>query len=292
MNKEKLSIYDYMPDVILEEESTKTESISKEQLAKFFKERVYQSTEYALLESLYRLPYLTKKNMERFADYRLKDKRYAGYDNTIRQLEKDGCLRRFVYDDVRLYRLHDEARAYFAEKLDAKDIHKIEIPSEHNAAAVLESASLAQWHLSVMLGGGTKKAYFGEEIILRKSKLLIPSYLEVEKEAIKYRLLSFAVPKVSLHMETFLGYIIKVKEALYKWELSFKRELFLLVLVCSDTDDMLQLATIIEGLNATHNLQVYFVADPNTAFSKGIDLLYVTEKQGNDLVLKTIRIKQ
>ena len=85
MSKEKLSIYDYIPDVLLEEEYTKMGSISKEQLTKFFKDRVYQSTEYALLESLYRLPYLTKKNMERFADYRLQDKKYAGYDNSRRQ---------------------------------------------------------------------------------------------------------------------------------------------------------------------------------------------------------------
>ena len=292
MSKEKLSIYDYIPDVLLEEEYTKMGSISKEQLTKFFKDRVYQSTEYALLESLYRLPYLTKKNMERFADFRLKDKKYAGYDNTIKQLEKDGCLRRFVYDDVRLYRLHDGARAYFAEKLDAQGIHKIEIPSEHEAAAVLESASLAQWHLSVMIGGGTKKAYFGENVILRKAKLHIPSYLEIEKGSMRYRLLSFAVPKVGLHMDAFIEHIIKVKEALYKWELSLKREIFLVVLVCSNTYDMHQLASIIEGLSSTRNLQVYFVADPNTAFSKGIDLLYIAEKDGNDLVLKTISVKQ
>ena len=292
MNSDKLSIYDYLPDVLLEEEYAKTESISEEQLAKFFKERIYQSTEYALLESLYRLPYLTKKNMERFDDYRLKDKKYAGYDNTIRQLEKDGCLRRFVYDDVRLYRLHDGARAYLKEKLDAKEIHKIDIPSEHDAAAVLESASLAQWHLSVMLGGGTKKSYFGEEVILRKSRLKVPSYLEIEKGSIKYRVLSFAVPKVGVHMETFLEQIINVKESLCKKELSFKREIFLVVLVCSSTYDMLQLASIIEGLSSMKKLPVYFVADPNTAFSKGIDLLYVAEKDGNDQVLNTISVRQ
>jgi len=64
------------------------------------------------------------------------------------------------------------------------------------------------------------------------------------------------------------------------------------VLVCSNTYDMHQLASIIEGLSSTRNLQVYFVADSNTAFSKGIDLLYIAEKEGNDLVLKTISVKQ
>ena len=157
---------------------------------------------------------------------------------------------------------------------------------------MLESASLAQWHLSVMIGGGTKKAYFGENVILRKTKLHIPSYLEIEKGSIRYRLLSFAVPKVGLHMDAFIEHIIRVKEALYKWELSLKREIFLVVLVCSNTYDMHQLASIIEGLSSTRNLQVYFVADPNTAFSKGIDLLYIAEKEGNDLVLKTISVKQ
>lgn len=292
MNKDKLSIYDYNPNALLEEEYSAIKSISKEQMAKFFKDQRYQRTEYALLESLYRLPYLTKKNMERFADFRLKDKKYAGYDNTIKELEKDGCLRRFSYDGMRLYRLQDGAREYFDEKLDPKGLHQLEIPSEHDAASVLESASLAQWHLSVMLGGGTQKAYFGESFSIRKTKIHVPSYLELENGSYKYRVLSFSVPKVNLHMEGFMDSIIKVKELLHKREFSLKREIFLIVLVCSSTFDMLQLSGILEGLKETRNLQVYFVADTNTVFTKGLDLLYTVEQEEGKPVLKTIHVKQ
>lgn len=292
MNKQRVSPFEYIPGISLEEEHAKNVSITEEQLEKYFKEKVYQRTEYALLESLYRLPYLTKKNMERFVDYRLKDRKYTGYDNVLKQLEQDGCLRRFVYDDVRFYRLQDGAREYFEKKLDPNGLHKIHIPSEHDTPAVLERAALAQWHLSVMLGGNVRKAYFGEEVSIRKKKIQIPSYQEVEKGSVRYRILSFSVPKVGMKMESFMDNIIKVKEALYKWELSLKREIFLIVLVCSNTQEMLLLANIFENLPVTAKLQVYFVAEQNTAFSKGIDLLYTATKEGEKLVLKTISVKQ
>lgn len=292
MNEKRVSPYEYIPGYTMEEEYVKIGSISKEQLEKYFKEKVYQRTEYALLESLYRLPYLTKKNMERFVDYRLKDRKYAGYDNVLKQLEKDGCLRRFVYDGIRFYRLHEGARAYFEERLDSKGLHKIHIPSEYDTPAVLECSALAQWHLSVILGGNIRKSYFGEEISIRKKKLQVPSYLEVEKGKLRYRVLSFSVPKAGFRMETFMNNITQVKEALYKWELSLRREIFLIVLVCSNTQEMLQLANILENLPTTSKLQVYFVAEQNTAFSKGLDLLYVATKEGENLILKTISMKQ
>ena len=291
METQRISPFEYIRGAMLMEETNSGISISKDQLELKFKDRTYQKTEHALLESLYRLPYLTKKSMERFADYRLKDKKYAGYDNIIKQLEKDGCLRRFNYQDSRFYRLSDGAMAYFTEKLASKGQHKMHIPSEHDVAAVLECASLAQWHLSVLLGGNIKKSCFATEVNIRKTKLQVPSYLEIEKGSMRYRVLSFSVPKVGLQMETFLDSIIKVKEALYKWELSFKREIFLVVLVCSSTHEMLQLAHILESLKATSKLQVYFVAEPNTAFSKGLDLLYLAEKEDEKLVLKTISVK-
>ena len=291
METQRISPFEYVPGAVLAEESSSGSGITKEQLEKYFKDRLYQKTEYALLESLYRLPYLTKKNMERFADYRLQDKKYAGYDNIIKQLEKDGCLRRFVYQDNRFYRLSDEATAYFVEKLDPKGNHKMQIPSEHDVSHVLECAALAQWHLSVLLGGDVKTSCFEEEVTIRKTKLQVPSYLVIEKGSMRYRVLSFSVPKVGLQMENFLDSIIKVKEALYKWELSLKREIFLVVLVCSSTHEMLQLSHILESLKATSKLQVYFVAEPNTAFSKGLDLLYIAEKEDENLVLKTISVK-
>lgn len=292
MNMQRLSLFEYIPGKCIIEEHGLIRSISKEQLGKNFREKVYQRTEYVLLEALYRLPYLTKKNMERFADHRLKDKRYAGYENTIKQLEKDGCLRRFVYDDTRLYRLHEGAREYFREKLDSASLHKIDIPSAEDTPSILESASLAQWHLSVMVGGGIKKAYFHETINIRKTKIKIPSYLEVEQGTIRYKVLSFSVPKAPTNMEPFINSIIKVKEALYKWELSLKREIFLIVLVCSNTQVMVNMSDILENLNTTKKQQIYFVADQNTAFSKGLDLLYLTSREDEKLVLKTISVKK
>ena len=289
---ENLSPFDYIPGIVLTEEYCHIKSISKEQLEKYFKERIYQRTEYVLLESLYRLPYLTRKNMERFADYRLKDKKYAGYENIMRQLIKDGCLRRFAYGEVHFYRLHDGARAYYKDKLDPRGIHEIQISPAYDIPAVLESASLAQWHISVMIGDGIKKSYFGEDICLRKNKICIPSYLEVEKGSIRYKVLSFCVPKIDLHMESFLESILKVKEALYKWELSLKRDIFIIVLVCANTSEMKQLAVLFENMKATQNLPMYYVSEPNTIFSKGLTLLYSVATEDGKQVLRTISIKK
>ena len=291
MKMNNLSPFDYIPDIALTEEYRQIKSISKEQLEKHFRENIYQRTEYVLLESLYRLPYLTKKNMERFADYRLKGKRYAGYENVIKKLIQDGCLRRFSYGDMHLYRLHDGARDYYKEKLDPREIHAIHIPPESDFPSVLESASLAQWHLSVMLGSGIKKAYFEEEIRIRKSKVYIPSYLEVENGSIRYKVLSFSVPKVDLHMEPFMESIKKVKEALYKWELSLKREIFLIVIVCANTDEIKQLGRLFANMKDTQKLHLYYVADQNTVFSKGLDLLYTADIENGNQVLKTLRLK-
>lgn len=291
MENQKISPYEYVPGTALLEEHQGITGISADKLDRLFKDRIYQKVEYALLESLYRFPYLTKKCMERFADYQLKDKKYAGYDNVIKQLEKDGCLRRFVYDDTRIYRLNDGAREYFYNRLDPKGSHKIHVVPETNAAQVLESAALAQWHLSALFGGDVRKSYFGEEVVIRKKMLRIPSYLEIEKNAMRFRVLSYSVPKAELEMEGFLDNIIKLKEAMFRWELSLRRELFLVVLVCSSTHEMLQLAHILESLKATQKLQVYFVAESNTSFTKGLDLLYLAEREEDKLVLKTISVK-
>ena len=292
MDTYKLSPYEYIPGSLLCAESLpSTEHISKEQVCKFFKDEVYLKIEFSLLESLYRFPYLTKKNMERYTNAKLKDRQHAGYDHFIRQLMTDGCLRRFSYNGTRLYCLSDGARAYFQDKLDPKNLHRIHIPSEENPVAVLECAALAQWHLSVMQGGDIRRSRFHEQVTIRRQDVFLPSFLEVQKNNIRYRVLSLSIPKESIHMEPFIDQILQIKTFLSRWGFSLQMEIFLIVLVCESTHEMSKMAQILEKLQTTKALSFYFVCESNTIFSKGLDLLYTAKRKDGEMVLETISVK-
>lgn len=292
----RISPYEYVPGIAMVKDVEEgTKQITTETLRRQFRDGVYGRCEYALMESLYRYPYLNRKNMELFTDERLKDRKYNGYENMIKQLWKEGCLNRYSYDTTKLYALTEPAREYMKEKLDPGNLHQIKWSEPGNAAEMLECAALAQWHLSLMRGGNVKKNHFMEDVVVKKKSLFIPSYLEIDGLKYHYKVLSFAVPKTKDSLESFLDNVFMASEALRGGSgllKSFQKEIFLLVLVCSDTEEMELMTKILNGLTQTAELQFYFVQENNTLFSKGLDLLYESRQEEGSTVLETISVKQ
>lgn len=262
--------------------------MTTKQVYKFFKDKSYRMTEDCIIQALFFHHFLTKKNIGRFVDAKLKEKKKDDYSNTLKRMWKDGTIERYQYGTVMLYTLPDATYEYALEKY--KNLSKREFvrPDIKNTAKVLECASLAQLHISIFCGEKTKRSFFYERAKIGEKKFLLPSYMEFKKEDYVFHTYSTILPKEVAALETFIKEIHTLS-ALLRGKIHFKRnDIFLHIIAVPDLTILKKVAKTLMHMPETKDMAFYFVLEEQTIHTKGLSVLYTYKENGNDIDIDTI----
>lgn len=264
-------------------------TLKKEDIKKFFKDKVYTKAHDVVIQALYFYPYLTKYNISRYADHKLKDQKWNDYSNLLKKMWQDGVVERLQYGKLNLYRLSDGARQFGLDKFKNLKGRDFIFPNE-SVAAVLESASLAQWHISLICGESVTRAHFYENIYLGEMPIYMPSYAEFKKNGYKYHVSSFCLPKEENNLEDFLLEIKALNRALRSGVKASRKEIYINVIVCTTLAQIEYTAAAMRAMKDMKELAFYFVLDENTVLTKGLEFLYWYTVDEEDSKIKTVRL--
>ena len=266
--------------------------ITVAQIEKFFRDKEYRQVEDIIIQSLFFHHYLTKINITRFSNRRLKaDNKKDFYGNILKQLYKDGCIEILTYGNITLYTLSDQAREYATMKY--KNIRNREFtPPEANTDTILECASLAQWHISLVCGENIRRSYFYEKAHIGNLPIQFASYLEFMKGEYCYHVISNILPKKNETTEKFFQHIKALSHAFRSNIKVGKKHVFLNVLIVPDLDSIKKVAAVLQATDATKDMTFYFILEEQTHLINGLKILYTYENTGRDILIATIKFKE
>lgn len=262
--------------------------ITSQQIDKFFKDRSYRQVEDCIIQSLFFHPYLTKANIVRYVNAKMKGQKREDYSNTLKRMWKDGAIERFQYGAVMLYTLSNEAYDYSKQKY--KNVRKREFvrPDIENTDKVLECACLAQFHLSLFTGEKLRRSHFYENSRIGNTTLFLPSYTEFKKQDYIYHVYGTVLPETEHSFDGFFYNIKRVSDILHgKIKYSCK-DIFLYIIIVPDLVTIKTVAGILLELPDTAGMAFYFVLEEQTIHTTGLTLLYSCQKNGNDIEIETL----
>lgn len=257
----------------------------KQMLAKLFKDRIYGKVEYMLLETLYLFPVLNKHAIKRAMDHKLKERSWKDYSRLMEKVIGDGCIYKWSYGNTFLYELAPQAREYMEGRLKLSVTEPSRYPYK-----LLEQASLAQWHVSLLCDVDCRKSAFSRPYAIGGLMEPVTSYVEIKKGKYCYKIISIAFPKVEEEMKDFLNLMEHTLE-LRRFMQQRKGTIMLLVICASTLQDIENAALFLGGREETKGKRLYFVLDANTATSTGLEKLYYLDTQDGKKILNTISIK-
>ena len=265
-------------------------SISKEQIHKFFRDRTYRMAEDTIIQSLFFHHYLTKRNIQRFADLKLRERRLNDYSNVIKRMWMDGTIERFQYGMLFLYTLSEEVYEYARDKYGNLKRRFFYRPQAHNASKILECASLAQFHISILCGEEVRRARFYENILQGESTVFVPSYLEFKKNGYIYHVASYILPKDKNSLEDFFDTIKTRINSLRGKIRHGKNDIFLQIILTPDIQSIKNTAKIISTMKEIKETAFYFAIEEQTIAVEGLRILYCYHENEGELEIETITL--
>jgi len=280
----------YVYDKKLKLSVTRHPNMGNADLHKLFRDKVYGKVEFLLLEALSRYHYLNKYNLARYIDSKLQEKKWADYSHVIKKLLSDNVIYRVDYGESVFYAIHEYARAYI-EKKWKKNVSKYRIPLQETPEAVLECASLAQWHLSLTKVSNIKKNCFYQKIMFGKVTMEIPSYAELTIGRYDYRVISASFPKGDTNITDFFEWLKKLWEVL--GNTTRKNQITLTVLSVTSLKQISVIEEMLNHMEGAQGRMVYYVLEVNTAVFSGLSSLYYYDYSADgENALQTISLKE
>lgn len=265
-------------------------NIEIEDISKFFSDKTYGRVEKEIIRTLFTFHYVTKNTLRKYLDKRLKEFKRNNYDSVINQLQTDGVVERYSYGQINLYTLSSTGREYILSQPKEVGKRKIEEPKE-SIAGILECASLAQWHISLLCGEDkVTSSHFMEIMQYGNYSVYTRSHVELWKNKYHYTIHSFCIPKVKENLEEFLLSLAAHRHALSgnKPKKGYIKDIRLYVLVAENHEQIEHMAKILKGRDELKSSEYYFVLDAYTNETKGLDLLHLYSKDRKEGHLKTL----
>ncbi len=265
-------------------------NISIEDINKFFSDKTYGRVEKELIRALFTFHYATKNTLKRYLDKRLGEFKRNNYDSIINQLQEDSILIRYKYGNLDLYSLSAIGREYILSQPKEIGKRRVEEPVTE-IASVLECASLAQWHISLLCGEDKiTSSHFMEIMQYGNYSVSTHSHVELWKNKFHYTIHSFAIPKSKDHLEAFLLSLAAHRHALSgnKPKKGYIKDIRLYVLVAENHEQIEHMAKILKARDELKGAEYYFVLDAYTNETKGLDLLHLYSKDRKEGHLRTL----
>lgn len=261
----------------------------KADLNKLFRDKTYGKTEYLILEALTIFHYLNKANITKYVDGRLKERKWPDYTKVINRLYTDNVLSKTTYGEHVFYGIYPYAREYMENK--QTDIRKKEryFPLQQKDK-VLECASLAQWHISLLSRYHAKRSCFYEKIKVSKKEFMADSYMETTIGNTHFRVLSYAFPKADKDISAFFDKLNLAWVAMNQKQA--KNQVTITILVISTLKEIKALSQIMESNEHTKGRTLFYVLEGNTMEFDGLSCLYYydTDSSTDEDTIRTITI--
>ena len=178
-----------------------------------------------------------------------------------------------------LYALSEKTREWWRKKTKENVI----ILPDHEPGDILECASLAQWHIA-LISPGAEKSCFMEMQKASKSKIFIPSYVEMQKGEYLYTVMSFPIPKTEIRIEAFLERIYSRTAEVKRHRR--KKQIFLTVLVGCRLAEFEKISCYLKHFWEPSST-FYFALDQNTVYSSGFLFIFYMFFQNRESGSKT-----
>ena len=280
--KEQETLVKVVPDRVL--------NIATEDIHKFFSDKTYGRVEKEIIRALFTFHYATKNTLKKYLDKRLNEFKRNNYDSIINQLQEDGVVERLKYDTINLYTLSATGREYILSQPKEVGKRKIEEPRK-DIPGILECASLAQWHISLLCGDDKiTGSHFMEIMQYGNYSVSTSSHVELWKNKFHYTIHSFSIPKTKDNLEDFLLSLAAHRHALSgsKPKKGYIKDIRLFVLVAENHEQIEHMAKILKARDELKGVEYYFVLDAYTNETKGLDLLHLYSKDRKEGHLKTL----
>lgn len=278
------SPFTYIPGLKLELEAEVNDGMD---ISSLFSSGQFGRAESYILDALYKYPFLNMECIRRYCDVVFEEHREKSfYRHRMKELLELSLVQKATYGDQIFYYLSIFAR----KQLKKKKGYDVFIPNEVDESAVLEYASLGQWHIAMMEGerNNLTQSTLYQERKLQKKSLLVPSYMSVKKGKYTYRIFSFSSPR---GRENLVPYLTMIKDMWNEMSQYKKRGVVTLtVITVYSLREIYALRTVMDQYYKDYTNQVYFAVDGNTAAFGGLTCLYYFDKRDTSL-LKVVDVK-
>ena len=254
-------------------------------LAKLFRDNIYGLQEYLALACLLQFPFVNTRNIVRYIEQH--NISVKAPSKLLKRLWEDGAIRRYKYCQTEFYGLTAASQDYMRRKMRVKENRMFVKPAERTDS-LLECASLAQWHISLLSGGKVLEQKFYEQVMLETEKTFIPSYVVIRQNKYVFHVSSFAIPKTPEGVNSFVDHLLTYKATVSKIARK-KNHVWMTVLSATSTDEVRRMDAILKGRKELHGSKIYYAVEPVTVRAKGIDKIFSIEEDGR---LSTISIKR
>ena len=241
-------------------------------IAKMFRDHNYNDCDYRILECLYRYPFLNTKNIGRYICCKLGETSEMYIRNRIRKLRADGVVCTAIYHDKNLYYLSNCATSYFTNRKGFQKQPMIKQVDKSDKGAILECASLAQWHISLVTDGITRNSSF-RQVRKFKCRAYLPSYVEYKKGDYMYHIFAFSAPKGEGGAKRL------IREILDAWEMQTiafkgKKNINLTVIVVSGIEEIEGIEAYMRKWKSSSGRTIYYAVESNCLDMSGLKSLY------------------
>ena len=279
------SPYEYIEGLSLEYAPAASGWQQETDLAKLFKDGIYGRAEHCVLDALYKYPFLNFRTLSRYLDIVYGTHGTPNwYHHILLKMRGDNIIYALRYGDNVFYALQDYVRLFWVNKKR----YSVSIP-DICVSAVLEYASLAQWHISMMEGEKLVKNTLYQNMKIAGETLVVPSYMEIVKSDTRYRIFSFAFPKGVKEISPFIALLS------HMWELMArsrrKNMVTLTVLTVSSLKEMEVANGVFKSCKTAKGHRIYYVLDGNTSEFSGLECLYYYIEEEGEYQLKTIDVR-
>lgn len=240
----------------------------------------YQTIETMILLGLFIFQFLNKRNIVRYVNTKISpEKQHPNYANNLKKLYQDGAITKYVYGTTTLYSLTPASYRYFEERKNRRThspIKDINNPLQSiSASKILERASLAQWHISLLCRYNKKieKNIFTSYATIDGIRIFIPSYIEfIDDRKNRKRVLSIPMAKSKSGYKNFAENIEAAAQIFNN--ANRKKHVTMLVVVCASTDEIRKVGELLRRSEKLSAVTCLYTLDINTSNFKGLKNLY------------------
>jgi len=297
MNKKyKLSPYCYDPEIkMIYPERSIIDQCTRDEIKYKFKKGIYGSHELAVMEVIYKYGYINRFNIERVLRSILPSSNSRpNYKNILRQMIEDEVVEKYCYDATFLYALTNAGEQYMQSKRYTKTPDINVIDKKQHSARLLEIASMAQYHISIISSlnnrmGETEERFYNM-CSINNNNIMLPSYINLKGTRKSICLVAMPASKDRDGMK-FMDLLNYCDKTLFS-TLPVNRVMMVVVIVCTGTSEIISIGKFISRTNIINNITPIYALDSNTAKVKGLKWVYIyQESDGNNLISMTIDLE-
>jgi len=274
--EEYISIYSF--DQSLELKDTSPDISGELDMDAVIRSGAFGLNKSRIMDCLYKYPVVNKMSILYFLGVEENEKEVRKTSDDLRNLVSMGIVKTYMYGELILYSLADYVRKYYSVK---KGFY-VMVPNVLSVSEVLEYASLAQWHISIVRTGNVGLNTLYQEMTIARKKVLLPSYIEI-KRGVRYRIFGLPAPRGS-------SVSVLLDKLSCLWELSEKSKRkdqhTLTLIVCESYKQMETMHQVLSLFEPAKTRTIYYCLDENFR-ENGLSALHYFQ---NEKIVKTIAI--